>query len=64
MKGDQMEDKEFAQIIEQAIKDGITPGDFIDEFDVSIGTITRWMYGKSLPLLPVRQSIVEWIKTR
>jgi len=59
-----MNDKEFQAAIQLALDRDITPGDFIDHFDLSEGTISRWIVGKSLPLPDARPVIIEWINKK
>jgi len=56
---------EFQAAIKMAIHEKEIPvGDFIDQFDISKGTISRWMRGKSLPHKMARSSIISWIIKR
>jgi len=58
-------DKNFQEAVRAAVEDfGVTPGDFIQNFDMSKGTISRWMRGKSLPEQRARPPIMDWIKDR
>jgi len=54
---------EFQKIIKSAVLNSSwSLSDFIDHFDVSKGTVSRWTRGKSLPHLEARPAIVSWLK--
>jgi hypothetical protein len=55
--------EDFSAIVQYAINEGKVPvSEFIDEFGISRGTVSRWARGKSLPHVMVRPLIVAWIK--
>ena len=54
--------KEFQDAIIRAINEkGLTSIDFIENFDISEGSVLRWMNGKSMPHPLARESIITWI---
>lgn len=55
--------EDFSAIVQYAIHEGKVPvSEFIDEFGISRGTVSRWARGKSLPHVMVRPLIIAWIK--
>lgn len=63
MADEEIGDLAFQNIIKAAVlNNSWSLQKFIDNFNVSGGTISRWTRGKSLPLPGARPAIISWLK--
>lgn len=64
-QGDYENSENFSVAVRHTIKYcGIPVSEFIDEFGVSSGTVSRWARGKSVPYPMARPLIIDWIISR